>query len=246
MDIFFSFIIPNLNSSGLLEQTINSIIASKYEYKYEVIVVDGLSLDGSIKFLQESKYKNIILISGKDVNVYDAMNKGIRLSRGEWLMFLGAGDTISDSFFKINLKSYKKFKLVYGNVFWQSKGLIYDGSFTLKKIFYKNICQQAIIYNRKCFINSKYFNIHFPINADYEFNLENFISFFNEVKYVNEVICNYHGNGISHFKTDLFHKQKNIIILKKLFASKSFTNKILFFEHIVLLFCNKIKSFIKV
>jgi glycosyltransferase involved in cell wall biosynthesis len=177
MDILLSFIIPNLNSGVLLEQTINSIITKEFECNYEVIIVDGLSSDESVDFLNDINHKNLRLSKGKDVNVYDAMNKGISLARGEWLMFLGAGDTITDSLPKIYFESYSQFRLIYGNVFWVSKNLIYDGLFTLKKLFYKNICQQAILYNRKCFDNFSFFNLKYFINADYEFNLNIFIEY---------------------------------------------------------------------
>ena len=240
-----SFIIPNLNSGILLEQTIISIISKEYKFNYEVIIVDGLSIDGSVNFLQNSKYNYIYTAKGKDINVYDAMNKGISLSKGEWLMFLGAGDTLADSFLKLNLNLYSQFKLIYGNVFWVSKGLIYDGSFILKKLFYKNICQQSIIYNRKCFNNSMLFNINYFINADYEFNLNLFIDYFNDIKYIDELLCNYKGDGISHYQSDLFNFIKNRFIIQKLLFSKSFTHKIILFQHIMILSFNKIFKFIR-
>lgn len=240
MDISLSFIIPNLNSGGLLKQTIISIISKQFECNYEVIVVDGLSSDGSIDFIEDLKYINIVTNKEKDINVYDAMNKGINLSRGEWLIFIGAGDTITDLLPKINLELYRQFKLIYGNVFWVSKNLIYDGPFTLRKLFYKNICQQAIIYNRICFDNATFFNLKYFINADYEFNLNLFIDYFKDVSFVNILMCNYNGNGISHYNSDLFSKFKNNHILKKLYFSKSYNNKVLFFQYILVLSFNKI------
>jgi glycosyltransferase involved in cell wall biosynthesis len=242
MEVLLSFIIPNLNSGDLLQETVNSIISKKFEYVYEIHIVDGLSADHSIDFIKYSNEKNIFLIEKKDANVYDAMNNGVKVSNGKWLMFLGAGDTITDSFLKINLKSYSHLKIIYGNVFWVSKNLIYDGHFTLKKLFYKNVCQQAIVYNRKCFENSTFFNLKYFINADYEFNLNIFIPYFNEISYVNVLMCNYYGNGISHHNSDIFRKIKNNYILRKLIVSKSYKNKILFFEYFMILIINKFKS----
>lgn len=245
MNILLSFIIPNLNSGLLLEKTINSILCKKFEYKYEVIVVDGLSSDESVEFLNNFKHKNLRLIKGSDINVYDAMNKGISFSNGEWLMFLGAGDTVTDSLPKINLELHRQFKLIYGNVFWVSKDVIYDGPFTLRKLFYKNICQQAILYNRKCFDESTLFNLKYFINADYEFNLNLFIDHFKDVSFVNILMSHYNGNGISHYNTDIFRKVKNNHILKKLFFSKSYKNKLLLFQFILILCFNKILIYIR-
>jgi glycosyltransferase involved in cell wall biosynthesis len=239
MEVLLSFIVPNLNSGDLLQQTVNSIISKNFDYVYEIQVVDGLSTDHSIDFIKYLNEKNIFLIEKKDVNVYDAMNKGVNASNGKWLMFLGAGDTITDKFLKINMKLYSKSKLIYGSVFWKSKGLIYDGPFTLKKLFYKNICQQAIVYNRICFDNSKLFNLKYFINADYDFNLNIFINYFNEISFVNLVMCNYHGNGISHYKTDNFNKLKNKVILKKLLENKRYDSKIYLIRHLIYIIYKK-------
>ena len=78
-----------------LEKTCKSIIEQTYQ-DFEWIVVDG----GSNEQTQNiwNKYKNRInyFISEKDSGVYNAMNKGIKQSNGEYLLFLNAGDYLFD------------------------------------------------------------------------------------------------------------------------------------------------------
>lgn len=59
---------------------------------YEHIVVDGNSTDGSIDFLHNFINPFLNWISEKDDGIYDAMNKGLALAQGEFIVFMNAGD----------------------------------------------------------------------------------------------------------------------------------------------------------
>jgi glycosyltransferase involved in cell wall biosynthesis len=240
-----SFVIPNFNSGTLLKDTINSIISKKLNFSYEILVIDGNSTDDSILFLQSNKINNLKFISETDINVYDAMNKGILLSRGGWLLFLGAGDLLSDSFYDFTFNYLEDTFLLYGNVYWVSKNLIYDGFFNKKKIYYKNICQQAIFYNKICFKKYGLFDIKFKIAADYKFNLNIFINDHSKVRFVNIVFANYKGDGISHFNKDLFTKVKNIYILTSLLKSYRVENILSMINYLLYLIFNKIINIFK-
>lgn len=80
------------NSCTNIEKTIKSVLSQNYD-NIEYIIIDGKSTDGTIEIIQ--KYSNNIdtFISEPDNGIYDAMNKGIKHSTGEWLMFMNAGDT---------------------------------------------------------------------------------------------------------------------------------------------------------
>lgn len=66
----------------------------RLDQDFEWIVVDGGSTDGTLDWLQSHDLPPGRVISEKDRGIYDAMNKGWRLSRGEWVYFLNAGDVI--------------------------------------------------------------------------------------------------------------------------------------------------------
>lgn len=216
-----SFIIPNFNSGNALRNTIESIINKELKFTYEILIMDGNSSDDSLLFLKPYYLKYMTCITERDENVYDAMNKGIKLAKGRWLLFLGAGDLLSKSFNDINLHSYNDYVMLYGSVFWKSKNIIYDQYFSLEKIFYKNVCQQAVLYNRQIFEINGLFDIKYYISADYKFNLKIFIFNFRKIKYLDLIISEYKGNGLSHFVKDEFAKNKNKYIL--IFLLKKFS-----------------------
>lgn len=85
------------NDKDGLIKTINSVQSQIYE-DYEHIIIDGGSLDGTLKLLKEIKNEKCHWISERDKGIYDAMNKGIKMAKGEWLIMLNAGDVFADSY----------------------------------------------------------------------------------------------------------------------------------------------------
>jgi glycosyltransferase involved in cell wall biosynthesis len=80
------------NKDGLLK-TVKSIINQTYQ-DLEFIIIDGGSTDGSVELIKEYQKKfSLTFITESDQGIYDAMNKGIKLSTGEWLNFMNSGDT---------------------------------------------------------------------------------------------------------------------------------------------------------
>lgn len=90
-----SIITVSYNSSKYIERTIKSIINQTYK-NLEYIIVDGKSVDNTLDIIEKYKTKIDVLISEPDKNLYDAMNKGIEKSSGEYLIFMNAGDIIKD------------------------------------------------------------------------------------------------------------------------------------------------------
>lgn len=74
-----------------IQQTINSVYKQNYP-KIEYIIMDGGSLDGTLEIIKKNKKKISIFKTGKDKNLYDAINKGIALSSGDVIGILHSGD----------------------------------------------------------------------------------------------------------------------------------------------------------
>lgn len=86
-----SIITINYNNKDGLQKTIESVIAQTVK-DFEWLVIDGGSTDGSKELID--KYSDYIdyYVSEPDEGIYNAMNKGIKASRGEYLQFLNSGD----------------------------------------------------------------------------------------------------------------------------------------------------------
>lgn len=84
------------NCKDDLERTIQSVLSQTYD-NIEYVVVDGNSQDGTKDVLKKYKDSIDICVSEPDSGIYDAMNKGIKRSHGQWLLFMNAGDIFSNS-----------------------------------------------------------------------------------------------------------------------------------------------------
>lgn len=81
------------NAAGLIERTVKSVLEQNYS-NIEFVVVDGASSDGTLEILEKYSSRIAVLESGKDKGIYDAMNKGLKLATGDYVLFLNAGDEL--------------------------------------------------------------------------------------------------------------------------------------------------------
>ena len=126
-----SIITVSLNSKKFLQQSINSVLNQSYK-NYELIIIDGQSTDGTLDIIKKNKSKIDYWISEKDNGFSDAVNKGIKLSRGSIIAILNSDDI----FYKHALRtavnyfnrhkyidflfgSVIKYKLLYGYRPWK-------------------------------------------------------------------------------------------------------------------------------
>tara|TARA_B100000787_G_scaffold131809_1_gene100686 strand:+ start:235 stop:999 length:765 start_codon:yes stop_codon:yes gene_type:complete len=86
-----SIIIATLNCELTITKCIKSCLNQKYT-SLEVIIMDGGSVDQTLKILYSIKDKRLKIISKKDKSIYDAWNKALRICNGEWICFIGGDD----------------------------------------------------------------------------------------------------------------------------------------------------------
>ncbi len=84
-----------LNAQSLIEQTIRSVL-SQTDADLEHIIIDGHSTDRTMDVVNRYRSRLATIVSQPDGGIYDAMNKGIGLSRGDAIGFLNAGDYFAD------------------------------------------------------------------------------------------------------------------------------------------------------
>ena len=90
-----SVITVTFNSDKTLERTIQSVLSQDYQ-NIDYVLVDGGSQDSTPLILEKYKNKFSVCISESDKGIYDAMNKGIRASTGEIIIFLNSDDFYAD------------------------------------------------------------------------------------------------------------------------------------------------------
>jgi len=89
-----SIITISLNSSKTILETIQSVNSQEFE-DIEHILIDGKSDDGTLQIIHQNAMREFTIISEKDNGIYDAMNKGIRLAKGEVIGFLHSDDVLA-------------------------------------------------------------------------------------------------------------------------------------------------------
>ena len=98
--IKFSIITITYNAEKVFKKTLNSVLEQSYPY-IEHIIVDGASTDKTLQiandYMQESYAADngheIRIISEPDNGLYDAMNKGLKMAIGDYIVFMNAGDS---------------------------------------------------------------------------------------------------------------------------------------------------------
>jgi len=129
-----SIITVTKNSSLSLQRCIDSV--SKQEFKnYEHIIIDGSSTDKTIEIIKDNKKYIRYAESKKDKNLWEAINRGIKISKGKIIGILNSDDVFYPNALNIVSKYFKEKNIDYllGSVL---KKKVYSGFFP-NKIYYK-------------------------------------------------------------------------------------------------------------
>jgi glycosyltransferase involved in cell wall biosynthesis len=209
-----SIITVNLNNIKGLQSTIESVIAQTYADK-EYIIIDGGSIDRSLDLIKKQSAKITYWVSEPDGGIYDAMNKGISLANGEWIIFMNSGDIFIDNQTLDNIfnnKTYDNVDVIYGNTLYKdsNKLLIAPDKFTKNYFFSETLCHQSIFTNANSFKKIGKYNLEFTFIADREWLLRAKVSKMN-FQYVNEIISKWDSEGFCKDNAQLVIKEINIM-----------------------------------
>jgi glycosyltransferase involved in cell wall biosynthesis len=118
-----SVIIVVYNSAQYIERAIKSVINQTY-FHIDFIVIDGGSTDGTVDIIKS--YSNYISYwkSEPDKGIYDAMNKGWKQAKGDYILYLGADDLLLPDGLKYLTENSENFDVVYGNAIYMHPGNI--------------------------------------------------------------------------------------------------------------------------
>ena len=107
-----SIIIPCKNEKENLKKTVDSILASYNNVRFEIIIVDDASIDNSTEFLklEVHNYKNVTLINTENLGCAGAKNRGAKIAKGKYLFFIDAHVKVADYWLDtlVNTMKYKQ------------------------------------------------------------------------------------------------------------------------------------------
>jgi glycosyltransferase involved in cell wall biosynthesis len=197
----------NFNNAGGLEKTLNSFGSNDSRIKgAEWIVVDGGSKDNSLEVIQKHSAKITKWISEPDKGIYDAMNKGIDLATGRYIVFMNSGDCFYNTEFLLNVSPAWSEDIVYGD-YISSDGIgekvfkIQTEKLDFLYLLGRTINHQSVFIRRE--LVQKYrFDTKYSIVADW-IMLFNILKFENAlVRYLKVPICIYDVTGISSINNE--------------------------------------------
>ena len=163
------------NPGQALVDTVESVTNQVFK-DIQYIIVDSQSNDGTQKYIQNLKKRNLIdqYIIEKDEGIYDGINKGIKLARGKFIGIIHAGDTYKKDIFLKLLKHFKsKADVIYG--LCELDFISFSKIIKLNKNSYKDLKNKMSIMHPSTFINRTLYNKiglynkKFKISGDFDF-----------------------------------------------------------------------------
>ena len=196
-----SIIIPNLNDSKGLEETLKSISIQDYK-NFECIVIDGLSSDESVKIIKQYEFVTK-WVSEKDKGIYDAINKGIKISQGEIINTINSGDRyFSNNSFNIIINYFKKYEeidFIFGAVKKDKILFKYEPSKMYRTFNFYPAHSGGFFVKKKVHDKVGLYSLEFPCSADYDFfwRIINFYNYKGMSTKENELISVFKPGGFS-------------------------------------------------
>lgn len=133
--INFTIITCTFNASKYIDRTLNSVRGQSYPH-IEHFIIDGVSKDDTVKKAQTYAYDSrypVIVKSEPDKGLYDAMNKGIQLAKGDYIIFLNAGDEFAEEDTLTSVAEQLKGEQLPGVIYGNTDIVDENGNFLRKR-----------------------------------------------------------------------------------------------------------------
>lgn len=199
----FSIITVCKNANTSIGVTVDSVTGQTYR-DFEYLLIDGASTDGTTEIVRErTAGLAASIISEPDAGIYDAMNKGLRLARGEWVYFLNAKDCLYDARVLERIagrvQELPKVELIYGDVIYyngEQRRLVRFNWLNRWNLRFEHLCHQAVFARRSLFEHIGNFDLRYKINADYDWLLRVFCSN-RSTAHIDFPVAFYDSDGVS-------------------------------------------------
>lgn len=210
-----SIITVNLNNASGLKRTIDSVRNQTASGQFEHVIIDGSSSDGSLDVINEYDYSDLIWISEKDSGVYEAMNKGVKLAHGDYLLFLNSGDVLYDkSVINDALPELdKNVGLVIGRIVLDKTQEVtpVESELSLLSIYSSYIPHPAS-FIRRDLLEKRPYDQQLRICSDWKFFLETLILDGVDYKCIDRIISVFDQTGLSSTHYEIIAREKRQIL----------------------------------
>lgn len=205
------------NAASLIEKTIISVLGQTYP-NVEYILIDGASKDNTMKIVDNYARQISKIVSEKDSGIYDAMNKGIALATGDWVLFMNAGDVFYDKHIITNIFEGKEYDtdVIFGDTLnhysWGyvlAEGHVFNG-----KERRLPFCHQST-FVRRSVLEANLFDLSFKVSADHN---QFYTLYINNYKFLHvpEIVAIFDTTGVSGYTIRGFKDVARINQYKKI------------------------------
>lgn len=207
-ELKISIITVSKNSERFIAETIESVVGQTYN-NIQYIIVDGSSTDSSLEIIKYYNNQIDIVLSELDEGMYDAINKGLKLATGDYILVLNSDDVlVSKDIIKNIVKKIrrKKYDYYYGNLIKSKNGKykkvrLFPTSFEM--LFYSTHC--TFVHHSCFFVSAKLnlllggYNTRYKFASDYDYILRAMAMKDMKGKYLNLYITKFriHDSSIS-------------------------------------------------
>lgn len=202
VEMKLSVITINFNNKVGLERTFNSVFSQTYRH-FEYIVIDGGSSDGSKDLLEKYEDKLTYWISEPDTGIYNAMNKGIKRAKGEYLLFLNSGDSLVVDVLQKAINELDGTDIIYGNWYWTDQGKVIHQDIFPDKItfiflaYHYSLPHQASFIKKELFEKFELYDESLRMVSDWKFFLLAIFKWNCNYRHINLFISYYDKTGFS-------------------------------------------------
>ncbi len=152
------------NALEALQKTAKSVESQTFRH-FEYIVVDGGSSDGTPLWLKTHRSPSLTWVSEPDKGIYDAMNKGVRMAHGEWVLFMNAGDCfVSEDVLERVFRALPATDVIYGDVV---KDGVVKKALSPRNAHRMFFCHQSCFVRKNCLLDYPFDTRH-KMSADFK------------------------------------------------------------------------------
>ncbi|TAE27302.1 MAG: glycosyltransferase [Cytophagales bacterium] len=196
---FISIIITVLNGAKTIADSLRSIEQQIFT-DYELVIVDGGSVDNTVQIIQGSSIKNKVVKVVPGLGLYAGLNTGVKSSTGQWLYFMGADDKLHapntlQEVIGILTTCRNTTQVLVGDVRCIKQGYTLQPLFGSPYLMRHQVHHQGMFYRREIF-NDILYDENLKISSDYELNLKLALAGIPHES-MSVVVCDFGGDGVS-------------------------------------------------